>query len=173
MADPLYYLGPKVDIFDPVVALLETKTGIPSYFLEQSTNRRPVHYEWSPQAGTFTGAKYSGKGPRILAHVEWTVQVLCRGKTHDEAWKMAAWFASAARRVKQAGFRLDSWSVPESSSQPATQKTDVILTCTFLAPFVELPIDSEGVEPVTVTAVGFDTASPYGTDDGTLRPPTG
>lgn len=173
MADPLYYLSPKVDVFDPIAAFIQAKTGIPSYFLEQSTNRPVVHYEWSPQAGTFGPTKHPGVGNRELATVEWGVQVLCRGKTHDDAWKMAAWFASAARRVKYAGFRLDSWSVPESSAQPATQKTDVILSVTFTVPFIELPIADEGSEAVTVTAVGFDTTAPYGTDDGTLRPPLG
>jgi hypothetical protein len=181
MADPDYYLGPEADVFEPVAALLKTAHGTPSYFLEQSTNRPPTHYEWQPLGGAFSPATMVGKAPRELATCEWRCLILCRAasvkggpSSHDLAWRMAQRLASACRRLFVASFSLNSWSVPESSQQPATLKTDLILDVSFKLPFLEQRLETEGVEPVTLTAVDFDkTAPPYGTDDGTLRPPLG
>lgn len=181
MADPDYFLGPQVDVFEPIAALLETAYGVKSYFLEQSTNRPPTHYEWQPLGGGFSPATQVGKGPRMLATCEWRVLVLCRAasvkggpSSHDLAWRMAQRFASACQRLRAASFSLSSWSIPESSQQPATLKADLILDVTFKLPFLEQRLETEGSEPVTITAVGFDeTAPPYDTDDGTLRPPLG
>ena len=174
MAVPDYYFGPKADVFDPIAALIKLATGVDSFFLENSTNRKPTHYGWQPLEGSFASNRLAGQGPRVLADVEWGVSVLCRGPTHDEAWRMAQVFASAARRVKAAAFKLISWSVAPSSSQPATLKTDVILTCSFTMPFLEQRLETEGQEGTEILHVAFDlTSPPYGTNDGTLIAPLG
>lgn len=175
MADPEYFFAPVADIFTPIATYLQTNTGFSSYFLEQSKNHALERWDWLPTNGS--GGKSldnPGRFPaRVLDSIDFRVDVACRSKTFDGAWKMLQQFLTAARRIKHASGHLESWRVEDSSDQGATLKTVVTITYVWTMPLLEQPIDRPA-EAKTIAAVKFDTTSaPYGVDDGTLVVPLG
>lgn len=153
-------LKPQEDVFEPVAELLETSTGVKSFWMQSGGNRPPVSFNWEPQGGPLEGATITGHVPPILRDVKFGVHVQCRGKTFDDAMVMVQQLVTALYRKVQVTFEAQQLLVGDGSEETSTQKNVLTLAVQFTLPLFEQPLDQPGYAKARVTSVSDLTYDP-------------
>lgn len=146
-------LKPQEDIFAPVAALLESATGVKSYWMAGGSNRVPVSYNWEPQGGPLDGPALPGHTPPILRDVKFGINIQCRGASFDEAMVMVQELVTALYRKVQVTFEVPQLLVGDGSEETSTQKNVLTLMAQFTLPLFEQPLDEPGYAKARVTSV--------------------
>lgn len=163
-------LAPVAEIFQPVADYLALTTNTPSYFADKTGNRVAQRWDWEPTGGSFEGASRASDYPRSLHDVGFGVDIFCRARSFDESWQMMEQLISALLEKHAHAYRLGEWRWLPESGESSTQKHSIVLSVDFIAPVFEHALGAAGYEPVTITAVGFDTTETDDADGVLLTP---
>jgi len=66
---------------------------------ENHANGKPPRYVWVPGGGDISCARATGRNPRLVGQVEFSIAVVCWGADDDEAWKLMSALLSVVPRA--------------------------------------------------------------------------
>ncbi len=152
-------LRPQADIYAPMAALLETASGIKSYFgrAALTQNAAPPRYVWTVEGDEMRGPSRSRTDEQTL-FVSWlTFDVHCWHSTFDGAWLMRANLLSAVNQLAVDGYEVGSLEV-DPDQYPGIKGTLIIEPIAIAIPVLRVELDGTNLVLGTVDTVGIDSA---------------